>query len=83
MPSKLATFCKKCPYLDTCDHKMMEEVGYLQPTSDQLSAPIAENIARETKTICINGQQETVYVDEIKKELYKHLYAGLYMQFGT
>ena len=28
--SKLAEKCKKCPKVDTCDHKKMEAVGFLQ-----------------------------------------------------
>lgn len=81
--SKLVGCCEKCPYLNTCNHKIMEAVGYLQPTSNQLLAPIAENIARETRTIRVNGHQETIYVDEIKKELYKQLCSGLLMHFGA
>ena len=81
--SKLAASCQTCPYVETCDHKTMEAVGYLQPTAEIVSAPLIEPIARETRTIHINGHQETVYVDEIEKELYKHLYKGLIFQPGT
>lgn len=28
--SKLAEECKKCKYVDTCEHKRMEAVGFLQ-----------------------------------------------------
>ena len=27
--SRLAEVCRKCPYVDTCDHKRMEALGYL------------------------------------------------------
>lgn len=27
--SRLAEVCRKCPYVDTCDHKRMEAIGYL------------------------------------------------------
>lgn len=35
--SKLAEKCKKCPEVDTCDHKYMEAVGFLpgEPTMEQ------------------------------------------------
>lgn len=81
--SKLSETCQVCPFRDTCDHKMMESVGYLQPSSESLSAPLEMPIARETRTVIVNGQRETVYLDEIEKELYKHLYKSLYAQFGA
>ena len=31
--SRLCTKCAKCPKVDTCDHKRMEMVGFLEPTS--------------------------------------------------
>lgn len=27
--SRLAETCRKCPYVDTCDHKRIEALGYL------------------------------------------------------
>lgn len=35
--SKLAERCKKCQYVDTCDHKEMEAVGFLpgEPTLEE------------------------------------------------
>lgn len=30
--SKLSAKCQACPFVDTCGHKRMEEVGYLIPS---------------------------------------------------
>ena len=31
--SRLCAECANCPKVDTCDHKRMEMVGFLEPTS--------------------------------------------------
>ena len=84
--SKLASACQTCPFAETCEHKMMEAVGYLplsQSASENASMLMAAPILRETMEIHIGGMQLTVYKDEIEKELYKQLYAGLGLQFGA
>ena len=41
--SRLAEACRKCPYVDTCDHKRMEALGYLpMPKIEELSAQVTE-----------------------------------------
>ena len=41
--SKLSEACKKCPYVDTCNHKRMEAVGYLPtPKLNTLNSQITE-----------------------------------------
>lgn len=70
-----------------CNHKQMEALGYLPdpimaPTAESSAADLVQPILRETMTIMVNGNPTTVYKDEIEKELYKHLYSGLGLQFG-
>ena len=55
--SKLAAGCQSCPYVDTCDHKRMEALGFLPepPLSMSASQPAADSAAqpllRETREI--------------------------------
>lgn len=84
--SKLASACQTCPFIETCEHKVMEAVGYLpssQSASEKASMPITSPLLRETIEIRVDGTQLTVYKDEIEKELYKQLYAGIGLQFGV
>ena len=87
--SKLAAGCQSCPYVDTCDHKRMEALGFLPepPLSMSASQPAADSAAqpllRETMEIRVNGKPVTVYKDEIEKQLMRGLYAHLGLQFGA
>lgn len=87
--SILAAGCRVCPYVDTCDHKRMEAVGFLPepPLLNSASQPTAESVAqpllRETREIRVNGVTMNVYVDEIEKQLTQGLYAHLGLQFGA
>ena len=86
--SRLAEKCQQCPFVEKCEHKQMEALGYLPdpimaPTVEPSVASLAQPMLRETMTIMVNGNPTTVYKDEIEKELYKHLYSGLGLQFGA
>lgn len=87
--SKLAAGCRSCPYVDICDHKCMEALGFLpEPPLSMSAAQPATNSAaqpllRETREIRVNGKPVTVYVDEIEKQLTRGLYAHLGLQFGA
>lgn len=81
--SKLSEKCSKCPFVDKCENKRMEAVGYLpdpmiapstQPLTEQASMPIARKVVERHAY----GQVFWQYEDEIKKELEKALYAELY-----
>ena len=79
--SKLAAGCQSCPYVDTCDHKRMEALGFLPEPPLSMSA--SQPLLRETREIRVNGKPVTVYVDEIEKQLTRGLYAHLGLQFGA
>lgn len=87
--SKLAAGCRACPYVDTCDHKRMEALGFLPEPPLSMSASqtavdsAAQAALRETREIRVNGVAMTVYVDEIEKQLTRGLYAHLGLQFGA
>ncbi len=41
--SRLAEVCRKCPYVDPCDRKRMEALGYLpMPKIEALNTKVAE-----------------------------------------
>lgn len=86
--SRLSKECSECPFVEKCQHKRMEALGYLpepvhSPVVDTNVAELAQPILRETMTIMVEGKPQIVYKDEIEKQLYKHLYSGLGLQFGS
>ena len=87
--SKLAKKCRECPFVDKCNNKHMEAVGCLEipniaaQSIEPSVATMTEPILRETMTIMINGKPNIVYKDEIEKQLYKHLYSGIGLQYGA
>lgn len=86
--SKLAAKCRVCPFVDKCDNKRMEAHGYLEipniatPSIETSAESMAGPILRETMTIMIDGEPHVAYVDDIKKQLYRHLYSRLGFQYG-
>lgn len=85
--SRLSKECSECPFVEKCQHKRMEALGYLpepvlSPVVETSVAELTQPILRETMTIMVEGKPQIVYKDEIEKQLYKHLYSGLGLQFG-
>lgn len=73
-----------CPYIDSCENKVMEHLGHLDPpmiepaVADALQ-PLMEPLLRETMEINVYGTRLTVYKDEIERMVYEPLtrYLGL------
>lgn len=85
--SRLSKECSECPFVEKCQHKRMGALGYLpepvlSPVVETSVAELTQPILRETMTIMVEGKPQIVYKDEIEKQLYKHLYSGLGLQFG-
>ena len=85
--ARLAKSCRKCPFVETCEHKELEAVEYLPDTiTADVKAPVATDIAapilRETVSRVVYGNVVTMYKDELEKILYKDLYSHLGLQFG-
>lgn len=85
--SILSKECSECPFFEKCQHKQMEELGYppepiLSPVVETSVEELAQPILRETMTIIVEAKPQIVYKDDIKNQLYKHLYSGLGLQFG-
>lgn len=76
--SRLAAKCMECPFVDKCDNKRMEALGYAEP----IVASTTEPILRETMTVMVDGSPTVVYKDEIEKQLYGSLYSHLGLQYG-
>lgn len=84
---KLAEKCRKCPFVDKCDHKQMEAVGYfsepfLADVIMPASAELVQPVLRETVNTIVDGKVVKIYKDELEKELYKSLYSHLGLQYG-
>lgn len=84
--SRLSAKCSVCPYVETCDHKEMEAVGYLpEPITAQASAPVLEDMAapilvkHDYRDIKI-GENTTVTIDleEMKRKMVEDFYAGIH-----
>lgn len=85
--ARLAKQCRECPFVETCEYKKMEAVGYLPDpimadVKAQVTADIAAPILRETVSRVIDGKVVTMYKDELEKIIYKDLYSHLGLQFG-
>lgn len=85
--ARLTKQCHECPFVETCEHKEMEALGYLpEPIMADAKAAVAADITapilRETVSRVVNGKIVTMYKDELEKILYKDLYSHLGLQFG-
>lgn len=67
--ARLTKQCHECPFVETCEHKEMEALGYLpEPIMADVKVPVTADIA--------------AYKDELEKILYKDLYSHLGLQIG-
>ena len=81
---KLASKCRKCPYVLTCDHKQMEAIGVLplsQSAAESSTAPLMQEMAvkHDYRDIKI-GENTTVTIDleDLKKKLVEDFYKGVF-----
>lgn len=73
--SRLSEKCRKCPFVDKCNHKQMEGMLHLDETkiatnSVQLDQALLTTVYKTEKPV-------VDYKDEIRKQLYKLLKGGL------
>lgn len=85
--ARLAKQCRECPFVETCEHKKMEAVGYLPyPIMADVKASVTTDITapilRETVSRVVDGKVVTMYKDELEKIIYKDLYSHLGLRFG-
>lgn len=73
--AKLTKQCRECPFVETCEHKEVEALGYLpEPIMTDAKVPVTADV--------VDGKVATMYKDELEKVLYKDLYSHLGLQFG-
>lgn len=84
--SRLCSKCAKCPKVETCNHKRMEMVGFLEPTSatansELTNSAIASHKYRQVKVA--PNTTVTIDLEDIKKEIEQSIakQAGLYGDF--
>lgn len=81
--SRLSEKCRKCPFVNKCNHKEMEALAYLEPiVADNIQSASAP-VLRETMQINFGGVMTTVYKDEIEKEIYKALREPFMLNYGA
>lgn len=66
--ARLTKQCRECPFVETCEHKKMEALGYLpEPIMADAKAPVTADIAapilRETVSRVVDGKVVTMYKD--------------------
>lgn len=59
--SQLAKVCQRCPYVDTCDHKQMEALGYLS-----MPTPKIEPLNTQVAEIKLNNMPLPDLIDKLK-----------------
>lgn len=84
--SRLCAKCANCPKVDTCDHKRMEMVGSLEPTSVTANSEVANSVIVPHKYRQVKvapGTIVTIDLEDIKKEIEQSIakQAGLYGDF--
>ena len=79
--SRLSKKCRECKYVDTCNHKMMEALAYINEASIIAGANTAAAIVQphnyRNKKIDFNTTI-TIDLEDIKREVEKSLYRNLY-----
>jgi len=75
--------CRKCQFVETCDHKQMEGMAYLNEAVKNAGSLASAPVLRETVAISINGRLQTVYKDDIRREIARSLKIPGYLEFGA
>lgn len=84
--SRLCKKCSLCPNKDECNHKRMEMVGFLEPSSVKVQNELTENLTvpHKYRTVKIAPDTEiTIDLEDFKKEIKDSITknAGLYRGF--
>lgn len=60
--SRLAEACRKCSYVDTCDHKRIEALGYLpMPKIEALNAQVTEIKVNNMPSNSLTDMLKSIY----------------------
>ena len=67
---RLCSKCAKCPKVETCNHKRMEMVGFLEPTSATANSELSNSaiVPHKYRQVKIAPNTTvTIYLEDIKK----------------
>ena len=81
--SRLATECRKCQYVGTCNHKRMQAEAYMMPLTTDNAQSAAMPVMRETMNINVGGILTSVYKDDIERQIQKELFKDRFSMFGA
>lgn len=86
--SRLATACRKCPYVSTCDHKRMEALRFMEPLAAEAVAPITAPITVPTavkhdfrQVKVAPGTTVTIDLEELKARMVDDFYREVGLRF--
>ena len=84
--SRLYSKCAKCPKVETCNHKRMEMVGFLEPTSATANSELTNSAIvphKYRQVIVAPNTTVTIDLEDIKREIEQSIakQAGLYGDF--
>ncbi|HAG04063.1 MAG TPA: hypothetical protein DCG28_01370 [Lachnospiraceae bacterium] len=84
--SRLCSECAKCPKVETCNHKRMEMVGFLEPTSATANSELSNSaiVPHKYRQVKVAPNTTvTIDLEDIKKEIEQSIakQAGLYGDF--
>lgn len=84
--TKIYSGCRKCPYLPACDHKRLEEHGFLEPAAAEAAQPVVQPMiqAHDYRTVKI-AETTTVTIDleDMKKKLTENHFPPLLFREGA
>lgn len=82
--SRLSEKCRKCKHVDTCNHKRMEALAYLNEASDDAGANAAAPIMQphDYREIKISANVTvTIDLEKMKKNLAESMYPN-FLKYG-
>lgn len=69
-----------CPYITTCENKVMFHEGYLEPVAVKCTQPLREPLLRQTTEINVYGEKMTVYKDDLERMINELLTGSLMLR---
>lgn len=75
--SRLSEKCIKCPYVENCNHKEMEHLGYIVPAVQEYTQPVIQPLMRKTDLRDIKIDENTtvtIDLEELKEQMKKDFY---------
>lgn len=75
--SRLSEKCRKCPYVENCNHKKMEALGYIVPTTQECVQSVIQPLMKkeDLRNIKIDENTEvTIDLEELKEQMKKDFY---------